>query len=278
MFLSFTISQTGMVIRLLKTGRWMREGILKPGAPIKGLETEIHYDEHWRRHLVISAVGGFCTFIVMLVFAVTKFTSGAWFVVVLVPVLVWTFFRIHYHYKDVAYHLSLEGALPDAEKRAVRTVILVDDVHAETVRMVNFAKSLGHPWRAVHVGVNPERALRVRIKWKERIGEGELEVIESPYRLLTEPIREYVERVQIENPGCFVHVILGQLVMDNLWEQALHQNSTLIFNLALSKLERVVVTAVPYQIKRSEIREDRAARDLEHAAAEQLAKSEGAAV
>lgn len=277
-FLSFTISQTGMVIRLLKTGRWMREGILKPGAPIKGLETEIHYDEHWRRHLVISAVGGFCTFIVMLVFAVTKFTSGAWFVVVLVPVLVWTFFRIHYHYKDVAYHLSLEGALPDAEKRAVRTVILVDDVHAETVRMVNFAKSLGHPWRAVHVGVNPERALRVRIKWKERIGEGELEVIESPYRLLTEPIREYVERVQIENPGCFVHVILGQLVMDNLWEQALHQNSTLIFNLALSKLERVVVTAVPYQIKRSEIREDRAAEELEHAAAEQLAKSEGAAV
>ena len=88
----------------------------------------------------------------------TKFTSGAWFVVVLIPTLVYIFFRIHYHYEAVARALSLEGVPVDVEKRPVQTVILVDDVHAETVRLVNFAKSLHHPWHAVHIAVNPAQS------------------------------------------------------------------------------------------------------------------------
>lgn len=243
-FLSFTISQTGMVVRLRKIGK------LKPGEVIKGLETDLEYDPHWRTHLIISAIGAVCTFIVLVIFAVTKFTSGAWFVVVLIPALVFIFFRIHYHYKDVAHNLSLQGARPELHKRQVRTLILVDDVHAGTVRMVDFAKSLDHPWQAVHVGVNPDKAQIVQQKWHDRIGEGELVIIPSPFRLLAEPIKAYIESVQNENPGCFVHVIMGHLVMDSYWEQALHQNSALIFNLALGHMERVVVTSVPYQIHR----------------------------
>lgn len=244
-FLSFTISQTGMVIRLRKISR------LKPGEKLAGLETDLEYDPHWRRHMVISAVGAFCTLIVMLIFAVTKFTSGAWFVVVLIPVLVFIFFRIHYHYKDVAHSLSLQGARPELNQRPVRTLILVDNVHAETVRMVDFAKSLNHPWQAVHVATQPEKAELVKQKWEERIGEGEIVMLSSPYRLLAEPIKTHIEAIQNESPGCFVHVIMGHLVMDSFWEQALHQNSAFIFNLALSQMERVIVTSVPYQIHRN---------------------------
>jgi hypothetical protein len=211
----------------------------------------MEYDPHWRKHLVISAVGAICTFTVLVIFAVTKFTSGAWVVVVLIPVLVFVFFRIHYHYKDVARSLSLKGALPALSKRPIRTLILVDDVHAETVRMVDFAKSLDHPWQAVHIGVNPEKAAVVQKKWQERIGEGELVVIQSPYRFLAEPIKTHIEAIQREIPGCFVHVIMGHLVMDTFWEQALHQNSAFVFNLALGHMDRVVVTSVPYQIHRN---------------------------
>jgi len=168
----------------------------------------------------------------------------------IIPLLVFVFFRIHYHYKDVAHSLSLQGARPDLHKRPVRTLILVDDVHRETVRMVDFAKSLDHPWQAVHLGISPEKAELVKQKWQERIGEGELIVIPSPYRLLAEPIKDYIEQVQKETPGCFVHVIMGHLVMDTFWEQALHQNSAFIFNLALSRMRRVVVTSVPYQVHR----------------------------
>jgi amino acid transporter len=254
-FLSFTISQSGMVVRFLKVGR------LKPGESIPGIETKLEYDAHWRRHLVVSAIGAVATFIVMLVFAVTKFAEGAWFIVVLIPILVFIFFRIHKHYKDVAHALSWESAPPDTDPSPVETLILVDDVHAETVRLVNFAKSLKHRWRAIHVCVNPEKAEVVREKWNKRIGEGELVVVPSPYRLLAEPIQEYIEEIQEENPGCFVHIIMGHLAMDTFWEQTLHQNTAVIFNLTLSHMERVVVTTVPYQIHHrtaEEVKEDEA--------------------
>ncbi len=243
-FLSFTISQAGMVVHLRKLGK------IKPGETHQGLEATLSYDRHWRTKSVVSAIGAASTFVVMLVFAITKFTSGAWFVVLLVPTLVLIFFRIHRHYQEVAHALSTSGldVKVDLETRPVQTLILVDDVHAETVRMVNFAKSLGHPWRAVHIGVNPDKIDLVQEKWKKRIGEGELVIIPSPYRLLAEPLRDYILQIQEEQPGCFVHVIMGHLVMDTFWEQGLHQNSAIMFTLALSGLERVAVTNVPYQI------------------------------
>jgi amino acid transporter len=244
-FLSFTMSQTGMVVRLRKIGQ------LKPGETVPGRETVMTYDPHWRIKMGISAFGAVCTAVVMIVFAVTKFTSGAWFVVLLIPTLVFIFFRIHYHYRDVARALSLEGVPVDTTPRPIQTLILVDDVHAETVRLVNFAKSLGHPWRAVHIGVNPDRVKAVREKWQQRIGEGELVIIPSPYRLLAEPLREYIEGLQEEEPEGFIHIIMGHLAMDTYWEQALHQNTAVIFNLVLSRLEHVVVTSVPYQIRRN---------------------------
>jgi amino acid transporter len=252
-FLSFTLSQAGMVVRLRKIGR------LRPGQEVAGRETVMRYDPHWRLKMVISSFGALCTGVVMVVFAVTKFTSGAWFVVLLIPTLVYAFFRIHYHYRDVARLLSLDGVPADIEKRPIQTVILVDDVHAETVRLVNFAKSLAHPWHALHIAVNPKKADLIQEKWRNRIGEGELVTIPSPYRLLAEPLRQYIEALQTKTPGSFVHIIMGHLAMDTFWEQALHQNSAVMFNLALSRMEGVVVTSVPYQIHRNGLAREQAA-------------------
>jgi hypothetical protein len=173
-------------------------------------------------------------------------------VVLLIPMLVLLFSRIHRHYKEVAHSLSLSGVKPDVEARSVQTVLLVDDVHAETARLVNFAKSLGHPWHAIHIGINPEKAEAAKLKWQERIGEGELIIIPSPFRLLAEPVKHYIEELQEETPGGFVHVLMGHLVMETYWEQALHQNSAVVFNLALSRLEHVAVTMIPYHISGEE--------------------------
>ncbi len=244
-FLSFTMSQAGMVIRMRKIGK------LRPGEEVPGRETVMRYDPHWRLKMFISGFGAVCTGIVMIVFAVTKFTSGAWFVCLLIPTLVYIFFRIHYHYRDVARLLSLEGVPVDVEKRAVQTIILVDDVHAETAQMVNFAKSMDHPWHAVHIAVNPDKVEAVRRKWEQRVGEGELVIIPSPYRLLAEPLKQYIEELQEQVPGSFVHLIMGHLAMDTFWEQALHQNTAVLFNLGLSRMKNVVITSVPYQIRRN---------------------------
>jgi hypothetical protein len=245
-FLSFTLSQSGMVIHMRRIGR------IPPGETVQGRETVMRYDPNWRIKMIFSAFGAVCTGVVMVVFAVTKFTTGAWFVLILIPFLVYIFFRIHDHYRAVAHALSLDGVPVDVESRPIQTIILVDNVHAETVRMVNFAKSLGHPWHAVHIGVNPDRIEEVKVKWQKRIGEGKLVIIPSPVRLLADPLREYIEELQVrQNPPGFVHVIMGHLAMDTYWEQALHQNSAVMFNLALSRMDRVVVTSVPYQIHRN---------------------------
>src|SRR5690606_21946475 len=81
-FLSFTLSQSGMVVRFRRIGK------LKPGEKVKGLETDLEYDPHWRTHMLISAVGATMTFIVMIIFAVTKFVTGAWVVILIIPILV----------------------------------------------------------------------------------------------------------------------------------------------------------------------------------------------
>ncbi len=245
-FLSFTLSQTGMVIRFRKIGR------LQPGETLKGLETDLEYDPHWRQHMLISGAGAIMTFVVMLIFAITKFTSGAWVVIVIIPILVYLFSRIHLHYKDVAEALSMEKnhkALVKTDR--VVTMLLIDGVHMGTMQMVNFAKSMGNPWHAVHVGVNQEKTAAAQAKWQKYIGEGELVVIPSPYRHLVAPIREYVIGLLEANPGAIVHIVMGHLAMDSVMTQVLHQNSSLILNLGLTGLERVVITIVPLQVRQN---------------------------
>jgi hypothetical protein len=241
-FLSFTISQAGMVVHTLKISK------LKPGEMHKGLETTVRYDAHWRLKMIISALGAFVTGIVVIVFSITKFTSGAWFVILLIPLLVLIFFRIHRHYKAVAQSLTLRGQAIRVAPHPVQTLILVDDVHRETIKMVNFAKSLGHPWKAIHVAVNPEKAQALPAKWSDFIGEGEVEIIPSPYRALAGPLRDYLEDLLEENPHSYIHMITGHLAMDSFWQQALHQNTAFVFNLALADLEHVMMTIVSYRI------------------------------
>jgi hypothetical protein len=117
---------------------------------------------------------------------------------------------------------------------------------------VNYAEALGVPWKAIHIEINPQKSSVVRKKWQERIvdvlGERELAIVESPYRQLISPIRQYVEEELAKHPNSFINIIMGHLVMETPWEQVLHQNSAYIFSLALQQLERVAVINVPYQI------------------------------
>jgi amino acid transporter len=242
-FLSFTLSQAGMVVR------WRKIGRMKPGEEIEVHGSVLRFDPHWRGKQIVNAVGALMTFVVMIVFAVAKFHDGAWIVVLLVPSLVFIFFRIHHHYKDAAHILSQGSRWPNIRPRPTKTLVLIDDIHAGTIHTLNFAKSLGVPWTAVHVALDPDKAERVKEKWRERVGdEAYLTILPSPYRNLVDPIHAYIEGLLRELPKGFVHVIVGHLVMDNLVEQALHQNAAVALNLALQDLKRVAVTTVPYQL------------------------------
>jgi hypothetical protein len=166
-----------------------------------------------------------------------------------VPVLVFIFFRIHHHYKHVATVLTTEGETVSLTPRPIETIVLVGDVHRETMRLVEFAISLGGPWKAVHIAVNEDRVADVQRKWQERVGVGELVVLQSPYRSVTRPLHQYVKRRLKHNPGGFIHVVLGELRTGNAMTQVLHQNAHLIEQLALSDLDGVVTTVVPFPLE-----------------------------
>lgn len=241
-FMSFTLSQVGMVIR------WRHVSKLKKGQTSRMNHSTIKYDEGWKHKLVINAFGAFLTLIVMVVFAISKFAQGAWIIVLLIPVLVAFFWRVHMHYSNVARMLSIKKDAPMPQTHRLTTIVLVDDVHRGTIRVVEFAKSMSSDWFGVHVAYDDRKTEVVERKWAQLIG-GELHIVPSPYRRLVDAVLDFVrsERAKVGQDG-FVHVIMGQLVMDTPWAKVLHANNALGIMGQLQKIEGVIVSEVPYQL------------------------------
>lgn len=241
-FLSFTLSQAGMVLR------WRTISKLKPGEELSRQGTVLRYDQQWRFKQGVNAVGAMMTGLVMLVFAITKFLDGAWLILILVPLQVWLFFRIHHHYRTVAKSLSLAGTNRTIAPRPVHTLILIDNLHAASIRAINFTMSLNVPWTAVHISIDSERTANLQQKWAERMSGCPLLILDSPYRSLTEPLVTYISDIRQENPNAYIHLVLGGLTAGTFWEQALHRNSTAVINQAFRHLEGIGITNIPFHL------------------------------
>lgn len=241
-FLSFTLSQLGMVVR------WHKVSKMEPGEEVIVHGAVMRHDPQWRLKQAINAIGAVMTFVVMGVFAVTKFRDGAWVVIVLTPLLVWAFFRVHHHYKSVAAGLSLVGEQRVIGPRPIYTIVLIDNLHASSIRAINFAMSLGIPWTAVHISIDPDRTADLQHKWAERMVDVPLVVLQSPYRSLTQPLQAYIQQIRQEEPLAYIHLVLGSLTTASYWQQVLHRNSTIVFRIALRQIEGIAITSVPYQL------------------------------
>lgn len=217
-FLGFTISQTGMVRRFWRAGR------LKPGEFTYGLETKITYDPHWLGKLIISATGAMVTFIVMLVFIVTKFSSGAWFIVLLIPILVWIFFRIHQHYKETAAKLRLEeppvfAQQPvefDSEIHNELAIYFCDTWSKLTAAVINAILKRELPMLIIHVNVDPKRAESFRKHSREVIesnhwDEHIVQIIEEPHRDLYNCVSSILQNLRARYPEVNFQVYIGAL-------------------------------------------------------------------
>ncbi|MDQ3247774.1 MAG: APC family permease [Chloroflexota bacterium] len=249
-FLCFSLSQAGMAKRWRRIGALMQSGELTTDNEIETLGSVLHYDRHWQLKMLLNGFGAAVTAIVTVIFLVTKFSSGAWIIVILIPSMLWLFLRIHRHYQEVAQVLSTAGQHVTERRRPVETIVLVGDVHRETLRLVEFANGLGVPWTPVHIAVHEERVPEIKRKWAERVGIGELTVVRSPYRSLTQPLRSYIEKRLRANPGGFIQGVLGQLRTGHTVSQILHQNAHLIEQLALDDIDGVVTTVVPLHLEK----------------------------
>ncbi|MGH7277232.1 MAG: APC family permease [Candidatus Rokuibacteriota bacterium] len=225
-FISFTLSQSGMVRRWLR----LRE---------KG----------WWWRVWFSGVGAMVTGLVMLTLALTKFFDGAWIVVALIPTLVLIFLMIRRHYGDVAMQLSLEHFdVPPAITSTV--LVLVGDLHRGVVRALQYAHSLSPNVKAVYVEMEAERTRRLEEKWGKWGLNVPLVVLHSPYRSLLGPFLEYIEHLQQQGgENHFVTIVLPEFIPARWWQHLMHNQTALLIKGALLFRRNVIVADVPYHLR-----------------------------
>ncbi len=250
-FLSFTLSQTGMA------RRWWKIGHLKEGQEITEPGSILRYDKGWKHKMVINGFGAVCTAIVMVVFAVTKFREGAWIVMIVIPILVLLFFTIHRHYKDLASHLTLNrfSGLPERHTRH-RVIMPISNIHQGTLEALRYAKLLSDDVTAVHVSIDPTETEKVQKKWR-MWGEGtRLVILDSPFRLFVEPLLVYLEDIiDQRQPNETITVVVPEFIPSKRWHNALHMRTANVLRQELLSKHGVVVTDVPYHMEHAEDKE-----------------------
>jgi len=240
-FLSFTLSQVGMVRHWLKAGRIRIAPDVEPGREEPAA--------HWKKSIVVNGLGAIATFIVLVVLVITKFLHGAWIVVVLIPLLVAMFRAIHRHYLDVATQLTTEGV---EGLRPIRheVIVPISGIHRGVVRALEYAKSIAPEHvTALYINIDEEATQKLRERW-DRLGGGvELVVLASPYRSLVGPLSRYVDRRMKAHHDQMVTIVLPEFIPAKWWHHLLHNQSSLMLKGALLFKPNVIVTSVPYHLK-----------------------------
>jgi len=227
-FTSFTLSQWGMV----RHHRTLRE---------KG----------WKRGVVINAAGAVTSALVLLIVAGTKFTSGAWVPLVVVPFIIALFVAIKTHYKRLEESLRIEPSEvhPGPDNHTV--IVLVGRIHRGVVKALQYARSLRpNHLAALYVSVDPDDEARIQEEWARFGFDIPLEIVSSPYRELTPAVERYLEDLDGRWHDETITVVIPEFVAGRLMSptQLLHNQSAGALKLALLYRRNTVVTSVPYHV------------------------------
>lgn len=276
-FLSFTLSQSGMVIhwlRLRKSDEAKKRIIAEEEAErmhrtedpsASALHTRerlkaIERDEggNWLSSTIINGAGAVITFLVLIVLTITKFTHGAWAVVVLIPLIVLMLRAINKHYRLVAVQLSLsDKAIPAHPKTPLenRIIVPVSGIHRGMLPALKYAKGLlngnaNTNVTAVYVEVNPQNTEEIKKEW-QIWGEGiPLKIIESPFRSVTTPLLKFIHQEAETHKNSITTVVLPEFVPRVWWQHLLHNQTTLLIKGRLLFSRNIVVTSVPHHLRR----------------------------
>ena len=227
-FLSFTLSQAGMV------RRWLTKG-----------------GPHWKKKLVVNGIGAITTAIATGIIATTKFSHGAWIVVVIIPILIVMFRGIRSHYKAVAEQITLDrrGLRPPLPRRNI-VIIPISGLNRAVVRAVDYARSRPGEIRAVYVDLDPEESAKVKIQWAQWGGGINLIVLPSPYRSVLGSLLEYIEEILEKEPNTWITVVIPEILPARWWQNILHNQRALMLKAALLFKDRVILTDVPFHLTR----------------------------
>ena len=228
-FLSFTLSQAGMV------RYWTRE-MRKPGISNRGAMA---------RSRILNAVGASVTSVVLLIVVATKFTHGAWMVVVAIPIFYLAMMGIHVHYRRTDDSLVPPPGGVTLPTR-VHGIVLVSRLHSPTLQALAYARATRpSSLIALHVHTDRSRPDDLQAEWMSRDIPVTLTILDNPYRDLSGAIIDYVRSVRRESPRDMVVVFIPEYIVTHWWEQILHNQSAMRLRVRLRREHGVVVTSVP---------------------------------
>lgn len=226
-FLSFTLSQAGMVARTFK---------LK--------------EKGWIKTLFISGFGMTLTAVVLCVVATFKFSHGAWIVVVIIPSLVYLFYRIHAHYVMFARELSQSHYDVDVDKKVTENVVIIpiSGLHRGVMNAIRYGQSVSNDLRICYVKSDDAATARLLEQWQEKFPDLKLYMLESPYRSISGPILDYIDQVSKEQHTEFITVIFPEFLTAKWYHQLLHNQTAWLIKLSLIYKKNVIVTSVKYHL------------------------------
>src|SRR4051794_6551961 len=235
-FVSFTLSQAGMV------RHWSRELTTTSDARSRRAV---------RRSQAINLTGAIATSVVLVLVLVTKFTHGAWIVVIAMPLLSLLMVRIRRHYDTADAEAAPRPGGVVLPSR-IHAVVPVVKINEPTLRTLAFARAI-HPddLTAVTVRVDPEETDQLFTEWVRRDIPVPLTELESPFRDITQPLLDYVRSIRRRSPRDVVSVFVPEYVVGHWWEAVLHNQSALRLKARLLFQPGVMVTSVPWQLSSS---------------------------
>jgi amino acid transporter len=225
-FLSFTLSQLGMV------RRWIR-------LRHRG----------WVHHAAINLLGAVVTAIVLAVVGITRFIEGAWMVVVVVPALVLMFYTIRRHYVEMARQIDVFGYRPPKLGRHP-VVVLVAGMNRGVIAALTYARAISPNVTALTVDLDSTSTARLQMRWGEWAPDVPLVVLESPYRSVIQPILHYVDQMEKQRDGDYMTIILPEFVPAKWWQHLLHNQTALLIKAALLFRRGKVAISVPFHLER----------------------------
>lgn len=226
-FLAFTLSQIGMV------AHWRK--VRTPG---------------WQRSAVINGIGATLTGIALIIAATTKFTRGAWIIVIALPLLVVLFMLIKRHYQQVAEQLALNSEAGPAKPLRQIVIVPLAELNRASQRALAFARSAGEHVYAVHVSEDGDKAEALAQELKKFDPSIKLVVLESPYRAFLEPLLSYIDALHEQDPEAFVTIVVPEFITARGWQRFLHNGTAARLHRALKSHPNVVVVDVPYVLQR----------------------------
>ncbi len=227
-FVSFTLSQAGMV------KRWL----VKKGP-------------HWQTKLIVNGAGALTTGVATIIIASTKFMQGAWIVFLLVAILLLMFQGIRSHYKAVKEQIALDrrGERPPLPRRNI-VIIPISGLNRAVVRALDYARSRPGEIRAVYVDLDPEESAKVKIQWAQWGGGVNLIALSSPYRSVLRSLLDYVEEVLEKDSNTWITVVIPEILPARWWQNILHNQRALMLKASLLFKDRVILIDVPYHLTR----------------------------